>query len=123
SQRSSTSSTYCRWDPEKGAPVRICPASAGSSFATAASRCSRPGGGCRSCRRNQRIRLTGPGSWAVSTSRTIAVLPHDPYQLVDVDRFREVAVEAGLDEALAVAAHRLRGHRQHGDGGRAPLLS
>jgi len=41
----------------------------------------------------------------------------DPDQLVDVDGLGEIAVEPDVEEALAVASHRLRGHRDHGDRG------
>ncbi len=37
----------------------------------------------------------------------------------DVHRLRDVAVEAGREEPLAVALHRLRGQRDDGHGGRS----
>src|SRR5207248_3742930 len=64
-------STLRRCSSEKGNRETIRRASAGSSFSTAASRCSRIGFGWRSCRRSQRRRLTCAAStaiWAVTGS-------------------------------------------------------
>ena len=58
SQASSSCSTFRRWSSLNSKPARRRRASATSSFSTAASRCSRTGIGCRSCRRSQRRRLT-----------------------------------------------------------------
>ena len=41
------------------------------------------------------------------------MLPHGADELDDVHRLRDVAVEAGREEALAISVHRLRGQRQH----------
>ena len=41
----------------------------------------------------------------------------DPDQLDDVDGLGEIAVEPDVEETLAVASHRLRGQRDHGDRG------
>ena len=43
----------------------------------------------------------------------------DPDQLDDVDGLGEIAVEPDVEETLAVASHRLRGQRDHGDRGRS----
>ena len=51
-------STWRRWASVNGASATSRRTSSGSSFAIAASRCSRCGVGWRSCRRSQRSRLT-----------------------------------------------------------------
>ena len=48
-------------------------------------------------------------------SATAAVLRDGAKQLDHVHRLREVAVEAGLHEPLAVAVHRLRRQGEHGN--------
>src|SRR5918994_4856767 len=55
-------------------------------------------------------------------SLTIAVVPNGLEQLGDVDWLGEVSVEPGNEEPLAVAAHRLRGQRQHGNRGGGLVL-
>src|SRR4051812_699954 len=49
-------------------------------------------------------------------SAMVAVLPHDLDQLDDVDRLGEIPVEPGVEVTLAIAAHRLCGQGEHGDG-------
>jgi hypothetical protein len=44
-----------------------------------------------------------------------AALAHRHHELVDVDRLGEVAIEARLEETLAVSLHRLRRQRDDGD--------
>ena len=47
------------------------------------------------------------------------MLPHGADELHDVHGLRDVAVEARRQETLAVSLHRLRGQREHRDGGGA----
>src|SRR5581483_11874694 len=69
SHASSSCSTLRRCSSEKSNRATSRRASAGSSFSTAASRCSRSGVGCRNWRRSQRSRLTWAASiWAVTGS-------------------------------------------------------
>ena len=66
SQRSIRPSTWRRCASVNSNRASTRRASVGSSFATAASRCSRSGVGCRSCRRSQRSRLTV--AWSTSVT-------------------------------------------------------
>ena len=70
SHRAIRPSTWRRCTSENENPASSLRTSAGSSLATAASRCSRCGVGCRSCRRSQRNRLTL--AWSVMTVRSAA---------------------------------------------------
>src|SRR5215203_598702 len=48
------------------------------------------------------------------TGFPLAVPPDRVHELEHVDRLRDVTIEAGLEEPLAVASHRLRRQREHG---------
>src|SRR4029079_9939724 len=60
------------------------------------------------------------GSWRRrSYGASIAVPAYGADELAHVHRLREVSAEALREETLAVSLHRLRGHGEHRDGGRA----
>ena len=73
--------TWRRCSSENANPSSSRRASRGSSFMTAASRCSRTGVGCASCRRSQRRRLTlacVTRATSESYKRGGTMVPHEP---------------------------------------------
>jgi hypothetical protein len=61
------------------------------------------------------------GTDRLSGSTPVAMFPNGAEELSDVDGLGHVPIEACREEPLAVAVHRLRGDREHGDRG-GPLI-